>query len=505
MMAGRWDRDVVAVMKRLQSNDPNFTYFRLYLPDFSITLAEEFIRVLKTCDITHLRRLKIGGLNKIEDAKYILQIIQCNLPCLRSLELSVFHFFNFDDESFVAIVEAVSVSPHIKHLHLSFDDIGTYRCQVIAKHLCSSERRAQMESLNLRYNKIGDEGCSAIMAALLDNSSIKSLNLCRCAISQNGANAIAKTLCSENCAIEDLDLSENRIGDEGCCAIMEALCHNKSVTKLHLHHCGICDDGIEAIAKALQSDQGAFLQYLSLGEIRYISMEWARSLADALAENSSLVEVHFSCGNLESEDCITLMEALSKNSSLKTIHFPCGRIGDEGAKAIANFLQSNAGVLRHLLLYGNRFSEESWVEIAKVLTNNTHLTRLTLRFDPLSFQEKVVWGAFDGALSHNFVLQEINTQTALPTHKDFDEFKRSAKDKLAMNKKLGPVKSKMVKTGSFSREILNSLTSTSCFIEALLKVVGLGCLSVVYDLVRERPALLDLTDAGGPTKRARLH
>ena len=86
----------------------------------------------------------------------------------------------------------------------------------------------RLEELNLAGNKIGDEGCKALAAALGKEGAVprlEGLNLESNAIGDKGCKALATALGKEGAAprLEQLSLCANQIGGEGCKALAAAL------------------------------------------------------------------------------------------------------------------------------------------------------------------------------------------------------------------------------------------------------------------------------------------
>ena len=89
--------------------------------------------------------------------------------------------------------------------------------------------------LCMRYNKISDDGITAI-AGSLNNSNITLLSIRKCGIGLVGVTSLAKAL-SSNQNIRELDLKDNDITDNGKCLIMKSavengVCENVIINKV---------------------------------------------------------------------------------------------------------------------------------------------------------------------------------------------------------------------------------------------------------------------------------
>ena len=93
-----------------------------------------------------------------------------------------------------------------------------------------------LQKLSIRKHKLRDDGIYIIMEHLLENNTLKVLDLNSNEISFKGCEAIAKYMKGENCSLESLHLANNKCSDYGAKAIAQALAVNKSM--IHFRCCG---------------------------------------------------------------------------------------------------------------------------------------------------------------------------------------------------------------------------------------------------------------------------
>jgi hypothetical protein len=112
--------------------------------------------------------------------------------------------------------------------------------------------------INLRGNRIGDEGAQALAVALASGNCPSDLQLDLYAnkIGGQGAQALAEALVTGNCRPGlQLKIDNNEIGDDGVQALAKALATGNCPSGLHLniscYHIG--DEGAQALAEALTS------------------------------------------------------------------------------------------------------------------------------------------------------------------------------------------------------------------------------------------------------------
>ena len=140
---------------------------------------------------------------------------------------------------------------------------------VVANKLNNAEQGLKLTSgvfkslkrLSLCFKYIGDDGANMIAEGLGINHTLTHLHLYSCGIGASGVNALMKT----TCAVEDLFLSFNDIGDEGTRAVARRLKKSSSLQAISLSHCCMGPDGVEALADAIACDTAVYLNWYGNG------------------------------------------------------------------------------------------------------------------------------------------------------------------------------------------------------------------------------------------------
>ena len=136
--------------------------------------------------------------------------------------------------------------------------------------------------INLSNSNIGDEGVSLL--SILLRIQHEWLNLNNNSIGSAGTLSLSTILRYRSTNIKSLDLSNNRIEDEGGKYIGNMLGDNSSLVSLSLCHCGIGLIGIKSIANSLKKNNSLF--QLDLSE-NWFGTQGVELLADSLYYNSS--------------------------------------------------------------------------------------------------------------------------------------------------------------------------------------------------------------------------
>jgi Ran GTPase-activating protein (RanGAP) involved in mRNA processing and transport len=129
-------------------------------------------------------------------------------------------------------------------------------CQATAIHFGKMlQNNVGIQKLSLRKQRLRDDGVYIIMEHLLENNTLRILDLNANEIAFKGCEAVAKFLKSENCVLESLHMSSNKASDFGSKAIAQAISVNKSLVHIDMSHNEINDFGLTQIAQSLFHNQ----------------------------------------------------------------------------------------------------------------------------------------------------------------------------------------------------------------------------------------------------------
>lgn len=129
----------------------------------------------------------------------------------------------------------------LRELSLAYFRIG----DAGARALAAATSTGRMDTLDLRYCGIGDEGVAAL-AGSGNFGGLRCLRLHHNRITGRGVRALARFE-----RLEELDLRGNRIGEDGARALIEAP-YAGSLKRLFLHRPDVSDAGVRVLASAPQ-------------------------------------------------------------------------------------------------------------------------------------------------------------------------------------------------------------------------------------------------------------
>uniref|UniRef100_A0A8C1MMP5 Si:ch211-191a16.5 n=1 Tax=Cyprinus carpio TaxID=7962 RepID=A0A8C1MMP5_CYPCA len=206
-----------------------------------------------------------------------LQDTECRLESLNLKNCGV------TEAGCVYLSKALSLNPsHLRVLDLSWNNIGDsgvkHLCAAVVKVHCALETlklstciirtegfgslasvlrsNSHLRELDLGNNRPGDQGAELLSAVLQHpNCRLKTLRLDKCGITERSCTALASALSSKTCSLTDLDLSINDLQDSGVKKLSAGLQNpHCTLEKLRLSNCNVTHEGVTALTEALKSN-----------------------------------------------------------------------------------------------------------------------------------------------------------------------------------------------------------------------------------------------------------
>jgi Ran GTPase-activating protein (RanGAP) involved in mRNA processing and transport len=238
------------------------------------------------------------------------------------------------DNGIKILIKALTTNNTLRNLDLRRNNLGDQGAHIIAAFLQNNNTlqrlliggqisiegmRSVIKALatnktliGLFLDSLGDEEVELLVNMMLFNPILQELNLG--GVTSQGAKLLAKLLADSNTRLTHLDLSYNKLGDEGVIAIAQTLRKNKTLTSLDLTDTNISDQAALAIIEALAHNTTLTQLYLSNDDI---TDKTALALAEYLRNNHSLTRLYFVCYGMTNKGVIALLEALTNNNTLK--------------------------------------------------------------------------------------------------------------------------------------------------------------------------------------------
>lgn len=284
------------------------------------------------------------------------------------------------------LLGAMMHSDRVKRLLLGNNIIGDGGAAAIAAFL-RERSDSPLDCWYIAGNQIGPEGIRHVCAALAEDTRVTSLWLKRNPLKPAGMRPIAELL-RTNKTLTVLDLVNCGLLDDGLTTVLDALSGphaNTTLRHLYIGTNGITAASAPRIAAFLADDcklESLFLSCNRLGD------DGVAEVARGLAANHNIRRASLASNRIGPRGAAALADALADHPSLEYLDLGFTKatvavgelgncIGDDGAAAMARLLRTNTS-LRTLDLLHNYISQRGVNHIREAMKVNTTLLWLQL-------------------------------------------------------------------------------------------------------------------------------
>jgi Ran GTPase-activating protein (RanGAP) involved in mRNA processing and transport len=230
-------------------------------------------------------------------------------------------FTTYDD----LIDRRILAQPEKQQVRLTTDDV-----RLLYDAKCADQNLKPSWNREMRFLELISTSCRGQHFVLREN-----------ALGARTAEAVARVLAT-NETFTVLDLSGNRIKDEGARAVAGLLNSNDMLVHLGLKSNDIGPDGIVHLCDALHGN--CSLTSLDLGGIRginrnHVGGRGAEALGNLLATNAVLHTLDVSSNGLGLEGCGLVAAGLAQNHALRRLYLSSNNVGPDGCRLLASVLQ----------------------------------------------------------------------------------------------------------------------------------------------------------------------
>ena len=312
------------------------------------------------------------------------------------------------DEGAMILLRSIKKSMSIVHLDISSNEITAEGSQGIINELTHHNSLASFDISShegLHRNRIGLQGAQAFVSVLQTNKILAFLNLAGTGLGPEGLECLIEglrgnlTLTSlnissnyfgpkpiENLAVallntdlRELDISMNKIGNEGCEYISmlisggyDGFC---TIMKFDLSENEITTTGVGKLFAALRINSQ--VKHMNL-EKNLLGKGLSQNLLQFLMENIALESLNLNSCELSAEGLVGLAEGLAKNNGIKQLYLNNNQIIDKGAEIVAFALAKNK-VIKLIDLSSNKIRDKGGIALARSLQLNESLETMHLR------------------------------------------------------------------------------------------------------------------------------
>ncbi|XP_036421128.1 uncharacterized protein LOC118804664 isoform X1 [Colossoma macropomum] len=306
---------------------------------------------------------------------------------LQKLHLS---FCSVIEDGYAALASALKSSPssHLIELDLSGNDPGDTGVKKLIDLLDDPD--SNLKKLRLLNNSIAEEACGCLTKVLgINPLLLRELDLSGKIQGDSELKKISDLLEDSHCRIQLLKINKSSITEEGCAALLSALCSNPShLIELDLSENKLGNSGVKQICSLL-NNQCCKLQKLSLS-FCLISEEGYAALASVLKSNPSshLIELDFrgnDPGDTGVKNLTDLLEDL--NCKLKTMRLLSSSAAEEICDSLTKVLGIKPLLLRELDLSGKIQGDSELKKISDLL-EDSHCRTQKMKMNKCSITEE---------------------------------------------------------------------------------------------------------------------
>ena len=284
------------------------------------------------------------------------------------------------------------------------DDVWSFD-EYDADHLvmCLSECLKEdytLQELNMSINKITNEGAKMIGEAIKVNKTLQKLDISGNSISDDVSSAISDGV-KCNISLQELDMSSNKVTNEGAKMIGEAIKVNKTLQKLDISGNSISDDGSSAISDGVKCNIS--LQELDMSSNK-VTNEGAKMIGEAIKVNKTLQKLYITHNRISDDGAAAISDGLKCNISLQQLNMSWNKITNDGAKMIGEAIKVNK-TLQKLYITGNSISDDGAAVISDGLKCNISLQELNMSWNKITNEGAKMIGE---AIKVNKTLQKLD-------------------------------------------------------------------------------------------------
>eukprot|EP00944_MAST-04C_sp_MAST-4C-sp1_P010842 g10842.t1 len=374
--------------------DPDVRYRKSLPPppptDMDISTWNDILSVLKDGDfkekLANLEASELDVSNKryIKDREVELLALYLSVNNYRSLYSVNISHCRLKGGGTELLVSGLVLNQTVRYLDCSDNEMGVVGAMALASYLANNNvlrvlnagcnkfggkgteqlagvfiesRNQTLQSLDMRGNNLGRAGGIAMGQAIRGNpKSLTALNLRDNGIDSTASNEIGLGI-EENDTLFHLDLSKNRIYDDGVIAIFKGMLKNKSILSLRLGYNNIKARGAKSVAKILRSNKTLTELCLSANKIgtKYYERPVKKPISTHLRSEATQMMPHV----YTTEGTAAIVSAMEENCVLSMLDLSMNHIDTEcGKQMYETFVLRKASCLKYLKLSGNEISHD---------------------------------------------------------------------------------------------------------------------------------------------------
>ncbi|XP_075048984.1 NACHT, LRR and PYD domains-containing protein 12-like [Mixophyes fleayi] len=295
------------------------------------------------------------------------------LKSCRETESLDLHHCNIQTECWERLAPVLHT---IKHINLSATGLKDSYIHFISSALEHHECRIQQ--LILATNMLTDNSCSLLACAIINNQSLRKLDLSNNDLEGPLFRDLVTSLSSPTCGIEELDLSVNMLTDSSCSQLAYVIKNNQCLRKLDLSGNQLAGPHFCDLVTALSSPT-CRIEELRLS-VNMLTDSSCSQLAYVIKNNQCLRKLDLSGNQLAGPHFCDLVTALSSPTCrIEELRLSVNMLTDSSCSQLAYVIKNNQ-CLRKLDLSGNQLAGPHFCDLVTALSSPTcRIEELRLR------------------------------------------------------------------------------------------------------------------------------
>ena len=266
------------------------------------------------------------------------------------------------NEGFIATCKGLNENRSLVTLKLAHNEIGEKGIIQGLKYITSPVNR--LVHLDISKNRILDEGLIAITNQLRDFPNLYSLNISFCGFEFPAFELLLKSL-QYSRKLEILNVSGNKLKDENFEQIKPYFSY-MGLRSLNMSKCSLCDDSAFKLGECLENN--VTIKKLNISE-NEITDKGFRSFGALFYKNSTINNFDVSSNFLTNKGIVNFINSLEVNNSLNSINLYDNQLHNDIGNLILQVLQTNKSLV-YINLYYNRIPMKKIDEINKFIKIN---------------------------------------------------------------------------------------------------------------------------------------
>jgi len=287
------------------------------------------------------------------------------------------------------VVQYLQGNSTLVALALKSNELGEEACRLLSSAI---KFNRALKVLDLSHNNLGREGAKHIAELLETNEGLDDLDITRTGVDMPGIAAICATM-RRNSTLQTLRMGDTvpfqSVEAEMGSHLGRMLQFNSSLKSLDISKIKLRDEGLEVLCQAMVKYNRSLTSLTLSGN--KISMEGAKALGELLSAGTVLAHLNVSSNRLCDEGALTLANSLQFNSGLESLDVSSCSIDDEGLSGLADVLSRTS--LYRFHAWGNSFGENAAAKFADLLDGHPYLKDLDFIMTKVDNQFRVAQAA----------------------------------------------------------------------------------------------------------------